>query len=283
LEMMRTLFGLSILALFCVSIAHAGDWNSNEISYWYGDNFREPGVAKFGKPADVPKDIVSIAHADGIGSMENFIDIDVLRSIGADPSGTSNTGATEIYVVDRHDIFLNRVLDVSMPHFIRDAGLEFGGDLNTKNTAFDPNKRMPVAGLATFLDVPGFCRIALLWDKEWNNNGITHTRVAFNSTARLETAWGIPFSIAKANFTFEGYGDYNGPKGTDGFGAKMQNEILIHSQIMLDVGSWLDRPRLLKVGGGYEYWFNKFGNDHGLVQGSLASTPFVRISSAFSF
>lgn len=264
--------------------AWALDWNSNEVAYWYGSTFREPGISKDGAARDIPKNVLSVSHADGYSLGSNFIDVDILKSSSADPA-PSGDGAVEIYVVDRQDFSLNKITGSQRFAFgpLRDVMIEGGIDLNTKNTAFAPFKRMPVAGVAAQIDVPGFWKVAALWDKEWDHNGISHRDVTFNSTLRLETAWEVPFALYQAHFTFEGYGVYNGPKGLDGFDAKTRSEVILHSQIMLDVGAWFDAPKRLKVGGGFQYWLNKFGADHTTTQGSLEAAPFLRIASEFVF
>lgn len=272
--------------------ALALDWNDNEVAYWYGSTFREPGVSKDGAARDIPKNILSLSHADGYSlgpnfAGTNFLDVDILKSSSADPqSGSGGMGAVEVYLVDRQDVSLGALSGGDAFRFgpVRDVMVEVGTDINTKNTTFESDKRMPVAGLAAQFDVPeGFWKAAVLWDKEWNHNGLTGRDVTFKSTVRLETSWNIPFALAGQHFTFEGYGIYNGPKGIDGFGDKMRNEVLIHSQVMLDAGSWFGNPGLLKVGGGFQYWLNKFGVDHTTTQGALESAPFVRVASEFRF
>jgi len=278
----------AVLACAVVLIGHpayALDWNSNEVAYWYGSQFREPGVSKDGAARDIPKNILTLSHADGYSFGQNFINIDILKSSSADPQSTSGDGATEVYVVDRQDFSLNKLFGTSAftAGPIKDVTIEAGIDINTKNTAFTPYKRMPVAGMAALFDVPGFLKVAALWDKEWNHNGIADQNVTFNSTARVETSWEIPFALSAAHFTFEGFGIYNAPKGKDGFNAETRVEVLLHSQIMLDVGTWFDHPKILKAGLGYQYWFNKFGADHSATQGALEAAPFLRISSSFEF
>ena len=280
--MKKSCAALALICSILSSPAWSFDWNNNEIAYWYGPQFKEPGVDNGG---DIAKSILSLKHVDGYSLGQNFINIDILKSNSDDPASNSSEGAVEIYVVDRQDVSLNKLTDTTAFSFgpIRDLDLDAGVDINTKNTSFDSEKRMPVAGLAAFLDVPGFWKVALLWEKEFNHNGITGKDVTFNSVARLETAWEVPFKICDAHFTFEGYGNYNGPKGIDGFGDKTKDEVLLHAQVMLDVGSWFDHPHLLKIGGGYQYWLNKFGDDSAITQGSIETAPFVRIESDFSF
>lgn len=53
-----------------------------------------------------------------------------------------------------------------------DLSLYFGGDANTKNTAFDPRQRDVVVGLQLAFDVPGYLDVAAAFYKEWNDNGI---------------------------------------------------------------------------------------------------------------
>ena len=128
------------------------------------------------------------------------------------PIGDSTTGATEVYVVYRHDVSLNKSFKTKKFAFgpVKDVLITAGVDLNTKNTDLAPEKRMPVFGPTFAVKVPkGFWDVSLLWDKEWNNNGFASetTVVEFHSAAMLATAWAVPlFKIAKAPLSFEGFG-----------------------------------------------------------------------------
>ena len=258
--------------------AQAFDWSDTQLRAWYGPNFREPGVH-----GDIAKEILSGTHADGYEWGSNFFNIDFLKSDRRDASSDGRDGALEVYAVYRHDLSLNKISGTKAFAFgpIRDVMVEVGADANTKDTTFDSEKRMPVAGLAFAFDVPGFWQVAFLWDKEFSHNGIVGRNVIYNSTERFETSWDRPFMLGGQAMDFEGFGLINAPKGTDGFGAKTKTEYLAHPKLMADVGADFDDPGHLKIGVGYEYWLNKFGNDHTSVYGSEANAFFGEVDYHF--
>src|SRR6202008_3332573 len=101
----------------------------------------------------------------------NFINVDILFSDNHDPR-KSGGGAREVYVVDRHDFDLAKIAGGTWAFGpVKAVMVEVGGDIKSKNDAFGSEKRMPVAGMAVAFDVPGFWKLAFLWDKEWNRNG----------------------------------------------------------------------------------------------------------------
>ncbi len=273
---------LASLAVLCVtsavSPALSADWSDTAISYRYGWNFREPGVTKRnGQEAEIAKNIIAFTHANGYKYGGNFFNIDVLKSNKADPANGGDTGAVEAYAIYRHDLSLNKVTGSKMFSFgpIRDVAFELGVDASTKNTAFAARKFMPVAGVAFAMDVPGLWNVAILADKEWNHNGITRRHVTFDTAVMLSTVWNIPIADVGAPMSFEGFGLINSPKGRDGFNRETKIEIQFRPKLMWDVGALLGQPKTFKVGAGWQYWYNKFGNDHNLVKGAIESSPFV--------
>lgn len=263
--------------------AAAFEWQDNSVAYRYSPWFSEPGISKNGKARAIPKNVVSVSHADGWEYGGNFAVLDILKSSSADPAKEGGNGALELYGVVRSDFSIPRLLgsrDVRLGP-VRDVMVEAGGDLNIKNTTFGSRKRMPVAGLAVALDVPGFWKLALLWDKEWNHNGIVGKPVEFDSTIRFETSWSVPFALAGQGLAFEGYGIVNGPKGRDGFGQNTRTETLLHAKLLHDLGALFDDPGRLKAGIGWQYWHSKFGSDHTANQGSIESAPFLEVQVHF--
>jgi len=260
------------------------DWNANELRYWYGPNFHQPGVGDAaGKAVDIPKNIVSLTHADGYAWGTNFVNVDFLKSTSADPANNSTNGAFEVYAVYRHDLSLGKTVDAKAFSFgpVRDVMIEAGGDLNYKNDTFVSLKRLALAGLAFDIDIPGFWKVALLWGKEFIYNGVTKRNVTFDSTPHFETAWAYPFQIASRNVNFEGFGLVTLPKGRDGFGNQSRTEILLHPKLMMDIGDLFGDPKRLWAGFGYEYWHNKFGNNEQEVAGASQNAFFVELALHF--
>jgi len=275
--------------------AHAFDWTENEIGLSWGPTYAEPGVASKSHPRgnDIEKFVVSITHADGFALGTNFINVDILKSGSNDPANNSNEGATELYAVLRNVMSGNKISGTTNFSWgpIADIGWETGVDLETKNTAFAAEKRLVVFGpqfslvVAEFLGgKDGFFNISLHGEHEWNNNGIVGKSVDFDPTFEMETAWSLPmpFSFGPYKVKFKGFANLVAPKGKDGFGAQTKVEILVHPKMMVDFGEVIPGNKdRLEAGIGFEYWLNKFGNDHNAVPGSIQMTPLFLVSYKF--
>jgi hypothetical protein len=283
--MIRSLLSalLAVGVVAAAAPASALDWSDNAIRYQFGPSFAEPGVVDTnGSASAISKNIVSFQHADGYKYGGNFFIVNVLLSSTADKAQNSNAGATEIYAIYRTDFSANKVLQTKAFTFgpIRDVMLEAGIDLSAKNTGFAAQVFKPVVGPVLSLAVPaGFWDVGVLVEKEWNNNGIAHVvngqpdfasggRVEFDPTLMFATSWAIPVYGA---VSFEGFGNVILPKGKDGFGEQTKTEFLIHPRVMFDAGS-LFGTKGYQIGAGYEYWLNKFGDNHANVPGAEQST-----------
>jgi hypothetical protein len=237
---------------------HAAEWSDTSIHYWYGTDFREPA-----NPEKIAKQIVSFEHVSGYKYGSNFFNIDFLFSDSKDNlqglKAVPTTGAAEVYAVYRHTLSYSKISGnkVTFGPF-RDFGLQLGADANTKNNAFASKKFMPIGGLTVSFDVPGFLDVGVLVDKEWNVNGITGTTVTFDPSLTVSAAWGIP---VYGPLKFEGFANVITPKGKDGFGAATVTEVLVHPKLMVDVATFWG-GKGVQAGVGYQYWLNKFGNDH---------------------
>jgi len=99
-------------------------------------------------------------------------------------------------------------------------------------------------------------------------------RVAFDWTQVLSRMATSGFSACDCR-----QGSRIASKGTNEFGGQTKAETNFDGQIMLDVGRVMGGPKgTFKVGLEYQYWKNKFGNDHAgpAGQGAFAKTPMIR-------
>ena len=269
-------------------------FSDNTIGLRYGPSFAEPGIAQSNHPKDgapIDKVILNFSHFDAHEYWTNFFSIDVLQSNDRDPRnnepGNQNGnyfGATEFYAVYRGNLSGNAIMGNNNFAFgpVKDVALEIGGDLNHKNTTFNPQKKLIVAGPNVRFDVPGFFNVGFHIAQEWNYNGIVGKSVTYTPYFQLEPTWLIPLLFTKQPIVFEGYADFNTPKGKDGFGAQTVAEVLIHFDFAYDLGSVvMDKPNFLEAFVGFEYWLNKFGNNNNNVPGSLAYSPFVGVRVHF--
>lgn len=278
-----TLIGLALAAAGLN--AQAADWSDTSLGYRYGTHFAEP----FNKN-DIAKSIVNLNHVSGYKYGSNFFNADLLMSDAKDPASPgSNTGAQEIYIVYRHTLDFGKIAGKSLgvgP--IRSFGFTAGFDVNTKDDAgYNSKKRMLVAGPTVMLDVPGFLNVSLLqlWESNAPYNGYTRThteRYSYDPHPMLNLAWGIP--IGSLPLSFEGYANFIAAKGKNEFGAATKPETNIDMQLMYDLSPLLGAaPKTFRLGLEYQYWKNKFGNDHNGAagEGAFAKTPMVRAEYHF--
>ncbi len=270
-----------------LSSACAADWSDTYIGYRYGSSYGEP----FNKN-DIAKNIFNLGHVSGYKYGTNFFNADLLMSDSKDPATAgSSSGAQEIYIVYRHTLDLGKVTgnpDSFKFGPIRGIGLTVGADVNTKDDAgYNSKKRMLVAGPTIMIDVPGFLNISLL--QLWESNAPyssftkTHTeRYDYDPHPMLNLAWGIP--LGSLPLSFEGFANFIAAKGKNEFGGNTKPETNIDMQIMYDASSLLGaKPKTFKIGLEYQYWRNKFGNDHtgAAGQGAFAKTPMIRAEYHF--
>ena len=273
--------GLAAGMLLTARAASAEGFSDNVFSYRYQPFSREPGISQA-----IAKNILHLSHVDGGQNwIDNFFSIDALQSNPNDPANNGTTGATEVYGVYRGD--LNNMTAfghpmLAIPGFVRDVTFQIGGDFNTKNTAFAPEKKLIVVGPNIHFDTPGFFNLAIHFAHEWNYNGIVGQGVSFNSTAEFEMVGMYPLTFTGLPLRVEGFTNVVLPKGPDGFGAQTVTEWLFHAHVTLDIGDLVwHKPRILDGFIGYQYWLNKFGNNHNNVTGSEESTPFFGVAVHF--
>lgn len=259
-------------ALTCAAIgAQAADWSDTSMGVRWGTKFAEPY-----NPQDIEKTIVNFTHASGYNYGSNFLNVDFLMSDGKD------SNAQEIYVVYRHTLDLGKVTGKSFAFGpVKGLGLTAGFDVNTKNDDnYASKKRMVVAGPTFMIDVPaGFLNVGVyaLWESN-KPRGITE-RYTYDTHPMLNLAWGIP--VGSTGLSFEGFLNYIGDKGKNEFGGPTSPETNLDMTLFYDVSPHIGAGKnAFRVGVGYQYWRNKFGNPHA-VPGSLAKTPMVRADFHF--
>lgn len=275
------------LAALCLALsapAYAADWSDTFIGYRFGNAYQEPGNNR-----DIRKQILTLNHSSAYRLGSNFFVLDYLRSNGADPSSSgADNGATEFYLAYRHQLQWKK-LSGSTADFgpIRDFSLQAGFDVETKNSAFSPAKRMLVIGPTAQFDVPGYLNLALLYAREWGECGLAPCRqagnsnsVAFDPFPRLELAWGLPFQWAGLPLKFQGYAFYNAKKGKDYQNRDTAAEYLIRPSLMADIGLLAFKAKnALWLGLGYELRRNTYGNSGG--PGIDTNTPSLNLEWHF--
>lgn len=249
-----------------------------QVSYRFAPTASEPGIpsSKALPPVTIPKNIFAITHANSFAYGSNFINVDVLKSGIEDPIKGGGDGATEVYALYRGTLSGNAITGTKAFTFgpFRDMRVQYGLDLNGKDTNFAAQKRLITFGPSFAFDLPGgFLNLAVQYSQEDNHNGVTNRDVAFDPAFEMELTYNIPLTFTGLPLTLAGFDNFIGPKGRDGFNRQTKTEILSRTNLVLDLGKVaFDRPNVLDVFVGYQYWYNKFGNDHRVVAGSIEST-----------
>ena len=267
--------------------AHAADWSDTSLGYRTGSDFREPY-----NPNEIKKQIFDFNHVSGYGYGTNFFNVDMLLSDKNDPDSAKGVnGAHEVYVVYRNNLDLEKVTGKSFDWGpIHGLAITGGFDFNTKTDAgYNSKKRMLVLGPTLMMDVPGFMNVSLLMAKESNAPYSTYTnestpRYSYKTHPMLALSWGIPFNVGPVVLSFEGYANFIASKGKNEFGGDTAAETDVDMELMYDIGSALGASaKTFKLGFEYQYWKNKFGNDHNgyAGPGAFAHTPMIRAEYHF--
>lgn len=234
-----------------------------------------PGGGKGSR--NVNKIIVNIGHFDVWDYGSNFFNGDVLFSNANEPANNSPGGSTEFYGVYRGQLSPDKIFGLNTKFGpIQAINFEFGGDAETENTTFAPDKKLLVLGPNFHLDVPaGFLDVGVHFSKEWNNNGIAGRAVSFAAAPEFEIVWLFPMTFTGLPLDFRGFANVVLPKGKDGFGNNTYTEILSRPQIQLDLGRLLyNKPHKPDVYFAVEFWEHKFGTSSKLP-GSEEISPVI--------
>jgi nucleoside-specific outer membrane channel protein Tsx len=277
-------FGAAALTVGSMMIAAmpagAEEWSDTSIGYSYGTKFREPT-----NPSNVSKNIVNLTHVGGYKYGTNFFNANLLMSDNKDPaSGNAGAGAQEVYALYRNTVDFSKVTGGSYKFgFVRDVGVTFGFDYNTKNNGYGSRKRMLVLGPTLHMDVPGFLDVSLFALNESNAPNGINGRYTYKTHAMLDFVWGIP--IGDSPFNFQGFCDFIQSKGNDEFNTPTATEIQFNGAVMMDVGKVMGYSKnTFKVGLAYQYWKNKFGDDNGnpfFQGGATEKAPMIRAEYHF--
>ena len=283
---MKKKIALVALAAAAVGV-QAADWSDTSIALTHGKKFAEPYGA-----TDITKNIYTFKHVSGDKNGQNFFVADMLQSDGKDPGASTTGGAQEVYAVYRRLFDLKKITGNTYAFGpVKNMGVTAGFDWNTKNDSYGSKKRMLVVGPTMMMDVKqGFFDVSVLMlnesnDPNANRFGYSTGRYSYKNHASLSMAWAVPTGVN--NLGFEGWADFISSKGKDETGGDTKPETHIYTAFMYDVSAPVGAAKnTLKVGAGYEYWKNKFGNDTtatgaGAGPGATAKTPFVKAEYHF--
>jgi hypothetical protein len=251
--------------------------NDTTVGAYYAPLATDPGVSK------TAKFVLELTHFDAWALGTNFINIDYLQSDRRDPafcdgfgppqaSCLGTVGALEVYSLYRGTLGFNQLSKSTAFTFgpFKNIDFSFGGDWNTENNPFAPEKKDVVGGLKFEFNVPdGFFNVAVHAYHEWNHNALPGTivsNVEFHTVPELEFTYMKPLEFTGLPLRIAGFTNVVFPKGRDGFGNQTVTEVLTDERLILDIGKLAaNKPNWWDVYIGYRYWRNKFGNDDSVL------------------
>jgi len=277
----RCLIFAAALVVTATQARAQGNFSDTSMGVRDGPWISNPGGGKGSR--DVNKIIVNVGHFDVWDYGSNFFNADVLFSNANEPANNSPGGSTEFYGVYRGQLSPDKIFGLNTKFGpISAINFEFGGDAETENTAFAPDKKLIVVGPNFHFDLnPGFLTFGVHAYKEWNNNGIVGRTVSFDVTPEFEFVWLYPLTFTGLPLDFRGFMNIVMPKGQDGFGANTYTEILARPQLQLDIGSLMyNKPHKPDLYLAVEFWQHKFGNGTN-VTGSEEVSPVIGVEVHF--
>jgi nucleoside-specific outer membrane channel protein Tsx len=282
MKLRQVLLAIAIALLAVQSHAWAqGNFNDTSLGVRDGPWISNPGGGKGSR--DVNKIIVNLGYFGVWDYGSNFANVDVLFSNANEPAYNSPGGSTEFYAVYRGQLSPDKIFGLNTKFGpIQAINFEFGGDAESENTQFAPDKKLLIAGPNFHFDLnPGFLTVGVHVSKEWNNNGIAGRSVSFAATPEFEFVWLYPLTFTGLPLDIRGFLNVVMPKGQDGFGGNTYTEILTRPQLQLDIGKMIfNKPHKPDLYLAVEFWQHKFGNSSQL-SGSTEVSPVIGMEVHF--
>ncbi len=257
--------------------------SENSVSYMYGPSYRTPFITTPSQPdgADISRNTLQFKHLDFWKYGSNFVTVDIRKSSSVEPAADGGGGALEAYAVFRSAFSLNRITNAKRFSIgpLRDVAFEVGANLGTKNSAYAPAERTIYVGPNLHFKLPrGFLNVGLHFRKEWVHLGGFDKDESYKPNFNIEPTWSIPFRVRRLPMSFEGFADFNTPKGKDSFGTQSGSEFLIRPQVKFDLSSMLHLETwILEPGIGLEYWHNMYGKP-AYLPGAEQLTPLFSLT-----
>ncbi len=198
-------------------------WSTFSLSYLRGDHYQV---------GDDSRRVLTVEHASKHTWGDNFFFLDNL---------SSDDGTVKNYFELAPRLSLTYVTNKQMSvGIIKDLLIastwESGDGFNNY-----------LYGLGMALAVPGF--------RYFNINLYQVDNDLWDDDEQITLTWGLPFTLAGANFLFDGFLDYSTASDSNA------REMNFTSQVKWDLGPLIGATAPFYVGMEYAYWNNKFGID----------------------
>ena len=284
----RAALPLALLCVFAVPHATAQPpapsfrpptFADDTLMYVYGPAYRNPFITTPAQPdgADISRHAIEFKHIDAWKYGHNLVEIIIKKSSDVEPAAGGGDGALGLYAILRTGVGINRMAGRPVIALgpLRDIDIQVGLNLESKNTDYAPQERTLYVGPnLQFRFGQAFLNVGLQLRKEWNHNGNLGVTESYDLGFNIEPVWHVPFRLGRAQLAFDGFADYNTPKGKDAAGRATRAEFIARPLLKLDISRIVGaRARLLEAGVGFEYWHNLFGKNADKVPGAKQFTP----------
>lgn len=229
LKSLFTAVAVGVIPFWSVGSYAGTNWSSTNFQYHYGTEY---------ELGDEKRSLITLEHANGWKYGDNFFFVDIVN-----PNRNGEATSTNLYAEIAPRLSVGK---------ISGADLSFGivSDVLVATTLETGNGfRNYLYGLGVNLNLPGFKFFEVNW--YIRDEAVFNT----NSGQQITLAWAMPFSIGRAQFSFEGFFDYAWDL------APSEDNIVSQPRLLLDVGSFWGSPGSLQAGIEYQIWRNKFGID----------------------
>ena len=249
------------------------------LMYVFGPNYRNPFITTPAQPdgADISRNNIEFKHIDAWRYGHNLVEIIIKKSSDVEPAAGGGTGALGLYSIFRSGVGINRIAGAPIVAIgpLRDIDIQAGMNLETKNSDYAPQERTLYVGPnLQFRFGAGVLNVGLQLRKEWNHNGNLGRAESYDVDFNIEPVWHFPFGVRGVRLAFDGYADYNTPKGKDAAGRDTRAEFIARPLLKLDISPVVgQKAHVLELGVGFQYYHNMFGKDANRVPGADEFTP----------
>lgn len=217
---------LSVLPLLSATSEAGSNWSTTNFQYHYGTDY---------ELGDEKRTLITLEHANGWKYGDNFFFVDITN-----PNREGEFTGTSTYSEIAPRLSLGKISSVDLSLGI------FSDVLLATTLETGEGFHNYLYGIGTNLKLPGFKFFEVNWyirdEKTFGNKG-----------QQITLAWGMPFSLGKAQFSFEGFFDYAWDLDAS------EDNIVSQPRLLLDVGSLFGSPGSFQAGIEYQIWRNKFG------------------------
>jgi nucleoside-specific outer membrane channel protein Tsx len=285
MKLRQWIFAAALTVTATQAYADDGGFSDTSMGVRDGPFISNPGGGEGSR--DVNKIIVNVGHFDVWDYGSNFFNVDILFSNANEPANASPGGSTEFYAVYRGQLSPDKIFGLNTKFGpIQAINFEFGGDAESENSQFAPDKKLLVAGPNFHFDLgAGFLNIGVHISHEWNHDSFVGTNgaaVSFQATPEFEFVWLYSLkSLTNLPLDFRGFMNIVLPKGNHTLEGNTYTEILARPTLQLDIGSMMyGKPHKPDLYFAVELWEHKFGVSDQL-SGSEEVSPEIGIEYHF--